>query len=151
MSSQLNSADDDSDNISRESAEKGGVESKVPGVILKDAELVTAKGNVITKDGVVISTKETDASLSTNVFTDPEIKTYYIGVYEKAKYECRHVFDANLTWTKAEEKKLIRKLDWHGMHITIPGTRQDLTKCHVLQSVCGLASCSSVCKSIGGT
>jgi hypothetical protein len=35
-------------------------------------------------------------------------------VYEKAQYECRHVLDADLTWTKEEEKKLVRKLDWHG-------------------------------------
>lgn len=69
---------------------------------------------MITKDGVVVSTEDSDHSLSTNVFQDPEVRAYYVGVYEKAKYECRHVFDADLTWTKEEERKLVRKLDWRG-------------------------------------
>jgi hypothetical protein len=86
----------------------------VPQAILDDADIVTAKGNIITKDGQVISTQESDASLSGNVFADPEVKAYYVGVYEKANYECRHVFDADLTWSKEEEKKIVRRLDWHG-------------------------------------
>ncbi|RFU27524.1 hypothetical protein B7463_g8811, partial [Scytalidium lignicola] len=113
-SSHRNNPDDSSESTSRQSSEKDNVTRKVPGAILKDAELITSKGNVITKDGVVISTQESDASLSTNIFTDPEVKAYYVGVYEKAKYECRHVFDADLTWTQEEERKLIRKLDWRG-------------------------------------
>lgn len=114
MSSHLNK-DDGSDFASRESSEKeiGGI---VPRALLQDAELVTAEGNVITKDGVV-SIEQSDKSLSTNIFSDPEVKAYYIKVYEKAKYECRHVFDADLTWTKEEEKKLVRKLDWRGMYL----------------------------------
>ncbi|KAF1816976.1 MFS general substrate transporter [Eremomyces bilateralis CBS 781.70] len=51
--------------------------------------------------------------ISANPFADPQVRDYYIGVYEKAKYECRHAFDADATWTKEEEKKIIRKLDWH--------------------------------------
>jgi len=104
----------DSDSISRHSSEKGGVSDKIPGAILEDAQLVSAQGNIVTKDGVVISAHDSDRSLSTNVFADPEIRDYYVGVYEKAQYECRHVFDAELTWTKEEEKKVVRKLDWHG-------------------------------------
>ena len=115
MTSPQKSAEDEFDTISRSSAGgKSDVAEKVPKVILKDAELITAKGNIITKDGVVISTKDSDTSLSTNIFSDPEVKAYYIGVYEKAQYECRHVFDADLTWSQEEEKKLVRKLDWHG-------------------------------------
>ena len=56
-----------------------------------------------------------DSSLSTNIFSDPEIKAYYLDVYEKAKYECRHVFDADFQWSKEEEKALVRRLDWHGV------------------------------------
>lgn len=47
-----------------------------------------------------------------NPFLDPEIAEYWTGVYEKAQYECRHVFDPALTWSAEEEKQLIRKLDW---------------------------------------
>ncbi|KAH8807977.1 major facilitator superfamily domain-containing protein [Xylogone sp. PMI_703] len=112
-SAHQNSPDDSSDSISRESSEKGDVTTKVPEAILQDAELITSKGNIVTKDGIVISTQENDASLSTNVFADPEVRAYYVGVYEKAKYECRHVFDPDLTWSAEEEKKLVRKLDWH--------------------------------------
>lgn len=113
MSTQPNISDDGSDYVSQTPSEKGSI-NKLPQALVQDAELVTKEGNVITKDGV-ISTRDSDASLSTNVFSDPEVKAYYIAVYEKAKYECRHVFDADLTWTKEEEKKLVRKLDWHGM------------------------------------
>lgn len=117
MSFKHNNPEDISDAISRTSSEKEAVAAKVPGVVLKEAELVTARGNVVTKDGVVISANDSDASLSTNIFSDPEIKAYYVGVYEKAQYECRHVFDADLTWTREEEKKLVRKLDWHGAYL----------------------------------
>lgn len=96
-------------------SEKNGIHAQAPRVILDNAELVTARGNIVTKDGVVVSTEDSDHSLSTNVFQDPEVRAYYVGVYEKAKYECRHVFDADLTWTKEEEKKIVRKLDWRGM------------------------------------
>jgi hypothetical protein len=102
--------DSESDNHS----EKIGIHGQTPRAILDNAELVTARGNIVTKDGVVVSTEDSDHSLSTNVFQDPEVKAYYVGVYEKAQYECRHVFDADLTWTKEEEKKIVRKLDWRG-------------------------------------
>ncbi|KAL2071872.1 hypothetical protein VTL71DRAFT_13107 [Oculimacula yallundae] len=105
--------EDDSDTVSQSSTGRPNIADKIGGAVLKEAALVTAKGNVVTKEGVVISTQETDASLSTNVFADPEVKDYYVNLYEKAQYECRHAFDADLTWTKEEEKKLVRRLDWH--------------------------------------
>lgn len=95
-------------------SEKIGLHGQAPRALIDEAELVTARGNVVTKDGVVISTDDSDHSLSTNVFQDPEVKAYFVRVYEKAKYECRHVFDADLTWTKEEERKIVRKLDWRG-------------------------------------
>ncbi|OBT56275.1 hypothetical protein VE04_02501 [Pseudogymnoascus sp. 24MN13] len=100
---------DDSDRTSVSSEGKQGV---IPGNLLDGAQIVTKSGNLVTKDGVVVSTQESDSSLSTNVFADPEIRDFYVKMYEKAKYECRHVFDADLTWSAEEEKKLIRKVDW---------------------------------------
>jgi hypothetical protein len=102
---------DDSDKTSVSSEGKPGL---IPGNLLDGAQIVTKSGNIVTKDGVVVSTQESDASLSTNIFSDPEIRDFYVRMYEKAKYECRHAFDANLTWTEDEEKKLIRKIDWRG-------------------------------------
>jgi hypothetical protein len=102
---------DVSDKSSLSSEEKNPV---IAGVVLDDAQIVTKGGNIVTKDGVVISTQDSDASLSTNVFQDPEIRDFYVDMYEKSKYECRHVFDADLTWTPEEEKKLVRKLDLRG-------------------------------------
>lgn len=104
---------DDSDRTSVSS--EGKLDTVIPGNLLEGAQIVTKSGNLVTKDGVVVSTQETDASLSTNVFADPEIRDFYVKMYEKAKYECRHVFDADLTWTAEEEKKLIRKIDWRSM------------------------------------
>ena len=115
MLSQSNKSEDKSESISSQSNEKFPIETKAPRAILENADLVTARGNVVTKDGVVISTNDSDSNISVNVFADPEIKAFYVDVYEKSKYECRHVFDADLTWTEEEEKKLVRKLDWHGM------------------------------------
>jgi hypothetical protein len=117
--------DDSSDNLSSTGKnEKSDVYSETPTTLLDEAELVTKRGNIVTKDGVVISVLESDKSLATNVFADPEVKAYYVGVYEKSQYECRHVFDADATWTEEEEKKVIRKLDWRGMcpHNLIFGT-----------------------------
>lgn len=48
-----------------------------------------------------------------NPFADPAVAERYVIIYEKAQYECRHVFDPGLTWTPDEEKVLVRKLDWH--------------------------------------
>ncbi|KAE8153468.1 major facilitator superfamily domain-containing protein [Aspergillus avenaceus] len=46
-----------------------------------------------------------------NPFADPEVAERYALIYEKAQYECRHVFDPTMTWTPEEEKALVRKLD----------------------------------------
>ncbi|KAJ5166991.1 uncharacterized protein N7482_005772 [Penicillium canariense] len=49
---------------------------------------------------------------TSNPFLDPDVAEYWREVYEKAQYECRHVFDPKLTWSPEEEKRLVRKLDW---------------------------------------
>ena len=54
-----------------------------------------------------------EADFASNPFADPEVAAYYAAVYEKAQYECRHVVDPTLEWTRAEERKIVRKLDWH--------------------------------------
>jgi hypothetical protein len=97
------------DTVSIQSIER--TDDKAPQGIAEDAELVTTRGNVISKDGVVFSSNESDDSLSGNIFADPEVAAYYKELYEKSKYECRHVFDPKATWTEEEEKKVIRKLD----------------------------------------
>ncbi|KAK7757338.1 hypothetical protein SLS62_000350 [Diatrype stigma] len=48
-----------------------------------------------------------------NPFQDPVVAARWKNVYEMAEYEARHVFDEELSWSKEEERKLVRKLDWH--------------------------------------
>ncbi|KAL2822485.1 major facilitator superfamily domain-containing protein [Aspergillus granulosus] len=48
-----------------------------------------------------------------NPFLDPEVAGRYAQIYENAEYECRHAFDPKLTWTREEEKAIVRKIDWH--------------------------------------
>jgi hypothetical protein len=48
-----------------------------------------------------------------NPFKDPKVAEYYRNLYEEAQYECREAFDAEIEWTAAEEKSLVRRLDWH--------------------------------------
>ncbi|AET41297.1 uncharacterized protein Ecym_7480 [Eremothecium cymbalariae DBVPG len=47
-----------------------------------------------------------------NPFADPYVAEHYRKVYEDSKYECREAFEPDLKWSKEEEKKLVRKLDW---------------------------------------
>ncbi|OUM54231.1 hypothetical protein BVG19_g3590 [[Candida] boidinii] len=47
-----------------------------------------------------------------NPFLDPNFATYYRNVYERTKYECRARFDPLFNWSKKEENKLRRKLDF---------------------------------------
>ncbi|KAF2792668.1 MFS general substrate transporter [Melanomma pulvis-pyrius CBS 109.77] len=60
-----------------------------------------------------ISTDSTDShgSTDTHVFSDPVTADHWRKVYEAAHYEGRHRFDPSFTWTAAEEKRLVRKLD----------------------------------------
>jgi len=70
----------------------------------------------IPKNGAFVSaasdSDEDGDAFKKNPFLDPDVAEHWIEVYEKAEYECRHVFDPSFTWTEEEEKKLVRRLDW---------------------------------------
>lgn len=63
-------------------------------------------------DSLTSNNISNDTKFQENPFLDPDVATHYRGLYEKAQYECRHVFDPSLEWTPAEEKAIVRKLDW---------------------------------------
>lgn len=48
-----------------------------------------------------------------HIFKDPVVAQYYRELYERTKYECRHHFDPDFTWTKQEERKVVWKNDWY--------------------------------------
>ena len=62
---------------------------------------------------VPIRTSFSEEDVRHNVFADPDIAAHYALAYEKAQYECRHAFDPHIQWSKEEERKIVRKLDWH--------------------------------------
>lgn len=49
-------------------------------------------------------------STEQHIFSDSVNLGYWTGVYEAAKYEGRHRFDALLQWDSSEEKRLVRKV-----------------------------------------
>lgn len=88
--------------------------------ILSDKEHdqdLTAKQPAVSIDPAYASEDEGDASK--NPFRDPEVAAYYVDLYEKASYECRHVFDPTLEWERKEERKIVRRLDWY---VSFPAT-----------------------------
>ena len=72
---------------------------------------------------------EESAALEENPFLDPDVATHWTTVYEKSQYECRHVFDPALTWTKEEERKLVRRLDWHVCLWAVSITSRQSVRC----------------------
>ena len=72
------------------------------------------KAGVFTIGGTGSSSDDGESlALGKNPFLDPKVAEYWRGVYDNANYECRHVFEPLLTWSEEEERKLVRKLDWH--------------------------------------
>lgn len=84
---------------------------------LVDNQQFDAKGALVTRATISSDDDEAAAAAASrtshNVFSDPKLLAHYTELYEKAKYECRHVLDPNLEWTAAEERRLVWKLDWH--------------------------------------
>jgi hypothetical protein len=75
------------------------------------SKLITATGKRTPKYVEAFVGDENGAINRDNPFLDPAVAARFAEVYEKSQYECRHVFDPHLTWTKEEEKRVIRKLD----------------------------------------
>lgn len=76
----------------------------------------TVPSSTFEKDGIEVTApevSESDASGSSNPFSDPTVAAHFAELYEKSKYECRHEFDPSFSWTPQEERKLVWKLDWH--------------------------------------
>ncbi|KAI1874968.1 uncharacterized protein JN550_002397 [Neoarthrinium moseri] len=74
-------------------------------------------GYVSNSDSVQTSNADSDGYGSTedHIFKDPAVASHWISVYEAATYENRHRFDPEFQWTAAEEKKLLRKIDFRIM------------------------------------
>lgn len=65
------------------------------------------EGRVIEMTG----TKEATLDYQTdNVFSDPAVAEHWRNVYERAKYESRHRFDPDFTWSPQSEVLLKRKV-----------------------------------------
>ncbi|KAG5355728.1 putative transporter [Yarrowia sp. B02] len=47
-----------------------------------------------------------------NPFSDPAVAEKFRNLYEESQYESRHVFDPEFEWTKEEEVRVKRKLEW---------------------------------------
>lgn len=79
-------------------------------------EATTFSADPVPKSGAFVSTAsdsdEDGDAFKKNPFLDLDVAEHWSTVYEKAEYECRHVFDPSFTWTEEEEKKLVRRLDW---------------------------------------
>jgi hypothetical protein len=79
-------------------------------------------------------------ALRKNPFLDPDVAAHWSTVYEKSRYECRHVFDPDFTWTDDEERKLVRRLDWRvcfwAVSLLMSQTNRSLTSIvyHVFRS-----------------
>ena len=56
--------------------------------------------------------EDIEGSATGNPFLDPQVAAHYREVYENSHYESRHVFDPALTWSREEERAIVRKLDW---------------------------------------
>ena len=71
------------------------------------------KDSAVDSQIVPVQARASEEGGADNIFADPDVAAHYALVYEKSQYECRHVFDPHLQWSRKEEKKLVRKLDWH--------------------------------------
>ena len=84
-----------------------------PVSITVDAKNPTYHEGIAIPEALSIEPSISQDGFARNPFADPEVAAHYTLLYEKSQYECRHVVDATLEWSHKEEKKLVRKLDWH--------------------------------------
>lgn len=77
----------------------------------EDQDIKDSKNQLI--EEIQFDLESISSSESDHVFKDPKLANYYAGIYEESKYECRHLFDPELTWTEKEEKIITRKNDWN--------------------------------------
>jgi hypothetical protein len=65
------------------------------------------------KGAQVLTSTPSELSLDErNPFSDPKVAEFYKDLYESCQYECRGAFDPELEWTPAEERRIVRKLDF---------------------------------------
>jgi len=104
-------------------------------------------GSSIQKDGFGISLEE---KFDSNPFADPEVAAHYRAIYEEARYECRDAFDPSLEWTPQEERRIVRKLDWHvcTWAVCAQHTDQVLARTNAHSASCSLHFKSTVAISV---
>jgi hypothetical protein len=76
----------------------------------KDSEKMGHKGSTMASSD---SSANADGygSSDNHIFKDPAVANHWRNVYQQARYENRHRFDPDFTWTAEEERKLVRKID----------------------------------------
>lgn len=103
-------------NVATDKSEPGSNASRKPDDTLEYEAITTFGDPVPVKNAILVSTtfdSDEDGSVfAKNPFLDPDVTEHWTSVYDKVQYECRHVFDPNITWTEEEERRLVRKLDW---------------------------------------
>ncbi|SCU96597.1 LADA_0H01750g1_1 [Lachancea dasiensis] len=72
---------------------------------------IDKKDQTLYEQSSVSSDWESLAS-SQNPFLDPQVEKHYREMYEHCEYECRGSFDPDLKWSRREEARLLRKIDW---------------------------------------
>lgn len=58
-----------------------------------------------------LSSDFSDEEDDPNPFVDPTVAAFYRNLYRDSEYECRHIFDPEFKWSRAEEKNVVAKLD----------------------------------------
>ncbi|KUI73399.1 hypothetical protein VM1G_09109 [Cytospora mali] len=94
-----------------DAVQPSGTQSENPGN--KQENFTKKEANVAYDSQQNSGSDDDDQTVYNNPFHDPEVVERWVATYEEVKYECRHVFDPTLAWSEEEEKKIIRKLDWH--------------------------------------
>lgn len=67
--------------------------------------------NDFTVESTLDSDLEEQTEFQENPFLDPFIANHYRQIYNDCNYECRGAFDPHFTWTKEEDRKVMKKVD----------------------------------------